>query len=280
MSDETVERPPQPKPGHPGAITRLNPCGDVILWPWPLELHRGTTTHQNPKTKTKETRIRYAVDNLVAIVPPKGRRCPRYDFMQFVQRTGTDTTTGNAVPRYSHSWHPDIKDWDKRPAPTFLDPSELIYDPTLVTHDPTHDALIRRDGPGYEYPPGHPPKNLRLRWDFKLYVICHDAGGALKVVGLVEFGFEIVIDAKGVPTLNVPSPNQPGYPQFTAICCNTNDAFDAWIDQWHAHNVIPGHPLKSLRTLYSLMPKLVDESVRTRRTPHALKPVPRRRRAR
>lgn len=268
MSGDTIERPPQPKPGSPGGITHHNPCGDVIIWPWPMQLDRGTSIHNRPDGG-KETWIRYAVDNLVAFIPPRGSRCKEYDFMQFVMRTATNTKTGNAVPRYAHPWRPDINGWEQRQPPTFLDPMELIYDPNLVSIDRAHHALIRRDGPGYDFPPGQPPKDLTLHWSFKLYIICKDATDALKVVALIEFGFEIAIDGQGVPTLNLPAAvGDDGYPNLTSICCNTNDAFDEWIDQWHAHTVVPNRPLKSLRKLYSTMPKLIDESVRSRRVLH------------
>lgn len=267
MSGDTIERPPQPKEGKTGPIKYHNPCGDVLLWPAPLELHKGTSIHQGPNG-TKENWIRYAVDNLVAFIPPKGSKCKQYGYMQFVNRTATDTKTKQPVTRYSHPWQPDIKDWDKRAKKTFLDPMELLYDPNLVEVDKAHNAVVRRDGPGYDHPPGKPPKDLSLHWDYKVYIICQDAEGALKVVGLLEFSFDIDIDAQGVPTLRAPEKGKPGYPNLTSICCNQNDTFDTWIDQWHAHNVLPGQSMKSLRELFSVMPQLVDESVRSRRALH------------
>ena len=58
----------------------------------------------------------------------------------------------------------------------------------------------------------------------------------LRVAAMLEFSFDIEIDAQGVPELKAPDKGKPGYPQITWICCNTNDAFDAWIDRWHAHS--------------------------------------------
>ncbi len=276
MSGDTIERPPQPAEGHAGAVRHHNPCGDVILWPAPFQLAKGTSVHDGPNG-TKENWIRYAVDNLVAFVPPPGSKCKEYGFMQFVNRTATNTTNHQAVPAYSHPWQPDIRGWNQRPRKTFLDPMELLYDPALVEVDRAHHALIRRDGPGYDFPPGRPPKNLTLHWDFKIYIVCKDAEGALKVVGLLEFSFDIDIDDKGVPTLRAPAEKQPGYPRLTSICCNQNDAFDTWIDQWHAHNVMPARPMKSLRAMFSAMPQLVDESLRTRRALHFIENPSRRR---
>jgi hypothetical protein len=79
-----------------------------------------------------------------------------------------------------------------------------------------------------------------------------------------------VEDGNGVATLKAPGKGQPGYPQLTSICCKPSDAFDKWIDQWHAHNIGSGNAdaPKSLRSLYTAMPIIVDESVRSRRALH------------
>jgi hypothetical protein len=273
MSDDTQERPPQPKEGSDKAITHHNPCGDVILWPNPLVLQKGTVVRDGPN-HTKETRIRYSVDNFVAFIPPKGSKtCTKCSFMQFVNRSATDTATSQPSAKYSHPWQPDIKDWNKRKSPTFLDPMELIYDSDLVEHDTAHHALVRRDGPGFEYPAGQPPVSLLLHWDYKVYIVCKDADDTLKLVGLLEFSFDIEIDDKGVPTLKAPGKGQPGYPKLTSYCCNYNEDFLTWIDQWHAHNLAgKGDAPKSLRSFYSALPAMVDETIRSRR---ALYPVER-----
>ena len=158
--------------------------------------------------------------------------------MQFVKRethdAGPDGAPGAPRPDESFDWNPDTRDWPDRTLKKFLDLRELIYEGDLVGPAKPPPGMSRRDGPGLAFPPGRPPKSLSVSWHFRVYVVCRSEGG-IKVIGLLEFGFRIWTDANGVATLVWPAPGDPDFPKLTKICCNPDDTFQTFIDQWHYH---------------------------------------------
>lgn len=284
MSDDTTttERPPMPKQGHGGPVSADAACGTVFMQPNPLALNSAVYYEIDPATHAKTQMIRYSVDNYVGFVPPPGSPCD-YWFIQSVERTTTQldangNDTGNKVPAMSHEWQPDIAGWSKTKK-KFLDPKELAYDPKLVERQKKPRALRRRDGPGYSTPRNNPAKSLKMHWNFKTFIIC-DCPDGLKLAALVEFSFDVLIDKNGKPSL------QSVKTQATTFCCQFNDDFYEWIDQWHAHTPLASGSgeKKSLREYYSAIPKLIDEALRARKAFEKLSspgtPAPQRRKSR
>lgn len=273
----TRTRPPRPHRGRRRGSTpsgvreaRQEGCGAWFLQfiPDPPQLVQGniTVTRENG---AREQHRRWSLDNVVYFYPNLDNECQGYEFMQFAKRTvsvlnpdGTDS--GRVVRRLSHDWQPDVEGWKDRAVKKFLDLGEIIYNGDRV-HDVNPKGRRRDDGPGFSYPFGHPPKNRKFCWEFKLYVVCD--GGA-KVVGKLEFSFCIIVGADGAPRLEFPAEGEEGSPSRQDICCNVDESFMEWIDQWHAHTPLSGLPREPGERRQELrqMRSLVDESMKTRRS--------------
>lgn len=247
MPSGTRTRPVKPKKGKPGITVvskaRKRGCGAwfITFIPYPPKLVTKTLTVTLPD-KTKERRRRWSLDNIIYFFPNLENQCNNYAFIQFAKRrafnTKNDGSNRNRNARHSHDWEPDNSDWKKRTVKKFIDPKELIYDKDLVTKV-RPKGFARRDGPGVVHPFGRPPKNLRICWEFKTYVVCDDVA---KVVGYIEFSFCIYFDKKGKAHLEFPKAGKAGSPKLTEVCCRYQKEFYQWIDQWHLHTPLKRMP--------------------------------------
>lgn len=206
--------------------------------------------YKKTKRGAKRRYARWSFDHLIYFFFNPGNNCKTYAFMQFVQRTakrltfkGTKYTEGAVIPAHSHGWQPDLEDWNKRTTKGFIDPTELLYKLQRGVKDKgmkktrKHGAwgIERRDGPGYDYPvTGPKPANMKISYKFKVAAVC-DVETDMKVLGWVEYGFSIVIDPKGNPTLEFAKPNIWENFTVTTICCKKSDVFDKWINQWRIY---------------------------------------------
>jgi len=200
------------------------------------------------KGSRKRRYVRWSFDNLIYFFPNPENNCKTYAFMQFVKRTGRRITfkdggykEGAILKSWTHDWRPDLEDWEKRKPGGFIDPDELIYKLQSRTSKDgqkktrTHGAagMVRRDGPGYAYPVGtKAPASFKLSYKFRVYAVC-DVKTDLKVLGYVEYGFDIIVDKHGRPTLEFKD-NKNIWKNFsvTTICCKKSKEFEAWINQW------------------------------------------------
>ena len=275
MSNGTLTRPILPQGGRPGkppdgvSEQRNKGCGAwfVMFIPFPPRLVSGREQIRRPD-KSTETRRRWSLDNVVYFYPNLRNDCKNYGFIQFVKRTSHKTNAAGEnhepEPRYTHEWQPDVEGWGERKTKKYTDLGEIIYDGGRV-HKVSPKGLSREDGPGLAHPWGRPPKNLRIAWEFKLYVVCDDGA---KAVGLLEFGFGIHFDSQGRPSLEFPAAGEDGHPKLHEYCCQGNDDYFEWIDQWHYHPKLSELPRDDEQRKKELRQAryVVDQSIRSRRS--------------